>query len=241
MALRRVRRLAAHLASPPTPHLGVHSATAAATAAALPQHGQQASYPKRKIFACGAGPGADTPWLRDQIITATGKAEPTVLYMGTPSYDGREGAKGFAEAGLEVSWLNCTDLESLPDAEGIATMIRGADIIQVSGGNTLFAVRRWRNLGVDKVSPRAARRRPAPDRPRPQLLHEAMARGAVLCGGSAGCICWFDGGHSDSLAPGTVHPDHRKELTEEERKDCPLPATRHRQSNQALADVSRRH
>ena len=151
MALRRVRRLAAHLASPPTPHSGVHSATAAATAAALPQHGQQASYPNRKIFACGAGPGADTPWLRDQIITATGKAEPTVLYMGTPSYDGREGAKGFAEAGLEVSWLNCTDLENLPDAEEIAAMIRGADIIQVSGGNTLFAVRRWRNLGVDKV------------------------------------------------------------------------------------------
>ena len=213
MALRRVQRLAAHLASPPTPH------AAAATAAALPQHGQQASYPNRKIFACGAGPGADTPWLRDQIITATGKAEPTVLYMGTPSYDGREGAKGFAEAGLEVSWLNCTDLENLPDAESIAGMIRGADIIQVSGGNTLFAVRRWRNLGVDK------------------LLHEAMARGAVLCGGSAGCICWFDGGHSDSLAPGTVHPDHRKELSEEERKDCPLPTARHRQRNQPLVDV----
>ena len=144
MALRRVRRLAAHLASPPTPH------AAAATAAALPQHGQQASYPNRKIFACGAGPGADTPWLRDQIITATGKAEPTVLYMGTPSYDGREGAKGFAEAGLEVSWLNCTDLENLPDAEAIAGMIRGADIIQVSGGNTLFAVRRWRNRPPDR-------------------------------------------------------------------------------------------
>ena len=69
-----------------------------------------------------------------------------------------EGAKGFAEAGLEVSWLNCTDLENLPDAEEIAAMIRGADIIQVSGGNTLFAVRRWRNLGVDKVRP------PPPDR-----------------------------------------------------------------------------
>ena len=169
MALRRVRRLAAHLASPPTPHLGVHSATAAATAAALPQHGQQASYPKRKVFACGAGPGADTPWLRDQIITATGKAEPTVLYMGTPSYDGREGAKGFAEAGLEVSWLNCTDLESLPDAEAIAGMIRGADIIQVSGGNTLFAVRRWRNLGVDKVRPPPPDRGPDPGAPRRPL------------------------------------------------------------------------
>lgn len=72
-------------------------------------------------------------------------------------------------------------------------------MIQVSGGNTLFAVRRWRNLGLDK------------------LLHEAMARGCVLAGGSAGAICWFDGGHSDSLAPSTVHPDSRRELTAEQR------------------------
>ena len=63
----------------------------------------------RKIFACGAGPGADTPWLRDQIITATGKAEPTVLYMGTPSYDGREGAKGFAK-GLGLGLLGAVAL-----------------------------------------------------------------------------------------------------------------------------------
>ena len=32
----------------------------------------------------------------------------------------------------------------------------------------------------------------------------AMDRGAVLCGGSAGAICWFDGGHSDSLDPTTT-------------------------------------
>ena len=36
------------------------------------------------------------------------------------------------------------------------------------------------NLGVDK------------------LMREAMANGAVLSGGSAGMIIWFDGGHSDS-------------------------------------------
>ena len=112
---------------------------------------------------------------------------------------------GFAiasEAGLEVTWLKLTDLDALPPTETIAAIIGSADIIQVSGGNTLFAVRRWRNLGVDK------------------LLHAAMARGCVLCGGSAGCICWFDGGHSDSLAPATVHPDHRiTTLTSEQRKD----------------------
>ena len=41
-------------------------------------------------------------------------------------------------------------------------------------------MRRWRRLGVDA------------------LLREAYERGAVLCGVSAGAICWFDSGHSDS-------------------------------------------
>jgi dipeptidase E len=190
-ATRRLRSLSAQLRA---------SRTAAAGACTL-AGSQQSSFPKRKIFACGAGPSADADWLRDQIIAATGKQKPKVVWMGTPSYDGRQGAIGFADAGLEVEWLNVTDLEALPPPESIAATLRSADIIQVSGGNTLFAVRRWRNLGVDK------------------LLHEAMVRGCVLCGGSAGCICWFDGGHSDSLAPSTVHPDFRKELTEQERLD----------------------
>ena len=30
-----------------------------------------------------------------------------------------------------------------------------------------------------------------------------MQKGKVLTGGSAGAICWFDGGHSDSMDPET--------------------------------------
>lgn len=58
-----------------------------------------------------------------------------------------------------------------------------ADAVLVSGGNTLFAIDRWTRCGL------------AP------ALREAMERGAVLCGGSAGAICWFDAGHSDSMDP----------------------------------------
>jgi dipeptidase E len=55
----------------------------------------------------------------------------------------------------------------------------------VSGGNTLFAVDRWRRTKA--VEP----------------LQQAMRRGAVLCGGSAGAGCWFDALHSDSMDPNT--------------------------------------
>lgn len=52
-------------------------------------------------------------------------------------------------------------------------------------GNTLFAVDRWVRLGLK------------------DMLRQAMLRGAVLTGGSAGAICWFEGGHSDSMDPDT--------------------------------------
>jgi hypothetical protein len=58
-----------------------------------------------------------------------------------------------------------------------------ADVIVMSGGNTLFACDLLARLGVNP------------------LLHRAMRRGCVLCGGSAGAICWFDAGHSDSMDP----------------------------------------
>ena len=55
----------------------------------------------------------------------------------------------------------------------------------VSGGNTLFAVDRWVKLGVDN------------------LIKAAVNRGAVISGGSAGFISLCNGGHSDSMDPGS--------------------------------------
>ncbi len=53
----------------------------------------------------------------------------------------------------------------------------------VSGGNTVYAINRWKLLGVD------------------QFLEKAMDSGVVMSGGSFGAICWFDAGHSDSMDP----------------------------------------
>jgi len=66
--------------------------------------------------------------------------------------------------------------------EQIAAKIRSADIIYVGGGNTLLMMRVWRRLGVDR------------------LLKSAYENGTVLSGISAGSICWFDSGHSDSMS-----------------------------------------
>ncbi len=69
--------------------------------------------------------------------------------------------------------------ERLTDQE-IRQKISWADIIYVGGGNTYRMMRAWRRRGVG------------------QLLIAAYNSGTVMCGLSAGAICWFDSGVSDS-------------------------------------------
>jgi peptidase E len=76
------------------------------------------------------------------------------------------------------------------------------DVIYVGGGNTANMLAVWRVHGVD------------------QALRRAYDEGVVLCGLSAGALCWFEGGITDSfgglaplrdglgLLPGTMCPHY---------------------------------
>jgi dipeptidase E len=123
------------------------------------------------------------PETVQDILALSGKHEPRVLYLGTATYDDRSAqetqTRGFSDVGcavtaLEVAWAS-------PSKEEMLDLVARADIVLVSGGNTLFALDRWVTLGLDN------------------LLKDAAGRGVVMCGGSAGAIVWFDGGHSDSM------------------------------------------
>ena len=120
-----------------------------------------------------------------EIIRLSKKKNPKLLFIPTASSDSEMYWKHVREYFGE--FLKCkTDVLSLikegPSNEEIRAKIRAADIIYVGGGNTLMMMRLWRRLGVDK------------------LLKAAYENGAVLCGISAGAICWFDSGHSDSMS-----------------------------------------
>lgn len=141
-----------------------------------------------RIVAAGSGrEGLAEPQIRDAIIHLSHKATPSVLYLGTATYDlvmpEAEQTGKFAEIGCAVTALKLAS--STPFDEEMQERFDHADVIIASGGNTLFAVDRWRRLGVDR------------------LIRQALQRGAVLSGGSAGAISWFDGGHSDSMDPET--------------------------------------
>ena len=58
--------------------------------------------------------------------------------------------------------------------------LMGMDAIMVGGGNTLNMIALWKAQGIDKV------------------LRKAYENGIILAGGSAGSMCWFNGGTSDS-------------------------------------------
>ena len=121
----------------------------------------------------------------DAVCKLAGTETPVVAYLGTATYDFekfREGqVKEFRRRGCEVVAVDVA--RTAPPAADVAAALERCDAVLVSGGNTLFAVDRWTAQGVDAA------------------LEKAMRRGAVLCGGSAGAICWFDGGHSDSMDP----------------------------------------
>ena len=120
-----------------------------------------------------------------EIIGLSGKSSPNALFIPTASSDSVEYWEGFDRAYRE-KYGCATDvlflLGSAPPQEEMAEKIEWADIVYVGGGNTLKMMRRWRLLGVD------------------DLLKSALDRSAVLCGVSAGAICWFESGHSDSMS-----------------------------------------
>lgn len=145
-----------------------------------------------RIVAIGGGElgEGDTLSIDKRIVELTGKSRPNALFIPTASSDSRDYAAVFAR--IYGDMLDCETetlylLDDPPSPSQLADTIRAADLIYVGGGNTLKMMRRWRKLGVDK------------------LLLDAAAGDTVLCGLSAGELCWFQYGHSDSMS--FYHPD----------------------------------
>lgn len=142
-----------------------------------------------KIIALGGGeigrPGysIETTRIDKEIIQLTGKKSPKLLFIPTASSDSEGYIKVVREhfgkrLGCKVGTLLLTK-EALSQ-KVLEKIILSADIIYVGGGNTLKMMTLWRKFGMDKI------------------LQKAYKKGIVLSGLSAGAICWFNNGNSDS-------------------------------------------
>jgi dipeptidase E len=153
---------------------------AAAAAAARPFASAAQPTSRRKILI--AGGGFNTPFIR-YMAELTGKPRPKLLYLPTASAD---------SATSILSWYrNCAPLNVEPSDQasfiastrqdkGWDEVLLAVDGIVCSGGNTLNQQAIWKAQGIDSV------------------LREAWDRGIVLGGASAGSLCWFEEGTTDS-------------------------------------------
>ena len=141
-----------------------------------------------KIIAIGGGengrPGTkyETKQIDEEIVKLSGKKHPKVLFIPPPSQFQESYfqvmQKVFVKLGCEISPLYLSDQK--PNKKELENTILGTDIIYVGGGNTLKMLKYWRKHGIDN------------------LLQKAAKRDIVLSGLSAGAICWFRSGCSDS-------------------------------------------
>lgn len=139
------------------------------------------------IVAMGGGGFSmepDNPLLDDHVLSlarvARGRARPRVCFLPTASGDADGYVARFYAAYARKSEASHLALfnRSVLDLEAF---IEEQDVIYVGGGNTANMLAVWRLHGVD------------------ELLRRAWARGTVLTGLSAGSLCWFEGGTTDSF------------------------------------------
>jgi dipeptidase E len=139
---------------------------------------------ERHIVGLGGG-GDDeeqTRLLYDYVLELTGKERPRQLYVPTAVAESAEAIVGFYERFARRGELSHLRTYPWPPQE-LRELILGQDAICVSGGNTANMLAIWKAHGIDV------------------LLREAWENGVVLWGASAGMICWFEAGVTDSFGP----------------------------------------
>jgi len=134
----------------------------------------------------GLGGGGDTPAqtmrLYEHVLALTGKERPRLLYVPTAIGDSSDGIAMFFERFARR--CEASVLKTFPwPPEDVRDVILAQDAVVVSGGNTANMLAIWRVHGIDAA------------------LRAAWERGVVLFGASAGMICWFEHGITDSFGP----------------------------------------
>jgi peptidase E len=122
------------------------------------------------------------------ILSLTGRERPRVCFIPTASADAPTYIAKFYRAFSSrcvATDLTLHDPPALPRqpprTHDLADFVAAQDLLFVGGGNTAHLLALWRLHGLDR------------------LLRDAWMRGAVLAGISAGMICWFQAGLTDSF------------------------------------------
>jgi dipeptidase E len=136
-----------------------------------------------QILAIGGSETAEeSEGLFRFVLELTGQARPRLMLVPTAMGDQPEAIEGFTQ--VASPWVEVSVLNTFPwPPSHLRELVLGQDVIFVEGGNTANMLAIWRVHGIDA------------------LMREAWQRGVLLVGVSAGAICWFECGVTDSFGP----------------------------------------
>ena len=140
---------------------------------------------EERIVAFGGAslqPGSTDGPLHQYLLDLTGVARPRVCFLGTASGDEASYVASFYAWFARRSEATHLGLFDRRVAD-LAAFLLDQDVIYVGGGNTANMLAVWRTHGLDVA------------------LDAARKAGVILAGPSAGAVCWFEGGTSDSFGP----------------------------------------
>jgi dipeptidase E len=139
---------------------------------------------ERQIVALGGGGFSmeNRPQLDDFVLgLARRRGKPRICFIGTASGDSDTYVRRFFEA-FPPSRAVATHLRFFERTVcDLRAFVLEQDVIYVGGGSTANLLAVWRLHGLDRA------------------LREAWRRGVVMAGISAGAICWFEDGITDSF------------------------------------------
>lgn len=141
----------------------------------------------KQIIALGGGGFSmepDNPLLDRYILAQSGKTNPKICFIGTASGDAENYISRFYQF-FEREKCQPSHLSLFhPPTRDLEGFLLEKDIIYVGGGNTKNLLALWKEWGVDEI------------------LKKAWEEGVLLAGISAGSICWFEEGMTDSYGDG---------------------------------------
>ena len=138
----------------------------------------------RQIIAIGGGGFGRNPGvgvIEKYILEQSKKEVPNICFIPTATGDDESYKVSYYST---FSKLNCnpSHLDFFKRTPNLENLIDKQDVVFVGGGNTKSMLAVWRDWGLDTI------------------LKKAYERGTIMSGVSAGAICWFDKGITDSWA-----------------------------------------
>jgi dipeptidase E len=131
----------------------------------------------RQIVAFGGGgfsQESENPLLDDYVLGLTGSTDPRVCFLPTASGDADHYLVRFYNSFRDRGRPSHVSLFRRERGVGdIRSHLLAQDVIYVGGGSLISLLGVWRAHGIDS------------------MLREAHEAGVVLCGLSAGSLCWF--------------------------------------------------